>query len=216
MPRAATSSRLDLAHPGAERLRSPVARRRPHPSRSAVVHVPPRSPAVAAPSGVCDRPRRRAGRHSQPGTAASARAVVGGRSAPGQLSGRRPASSRRTVVGRATARRAGTGFRRGSLANGHCGHEHTFDHDDTGDAVAGERPGLLVRLVLTYQRAMEGRPSPCRFTPTCSSYALEALQVHGRWHGLALTARRLLRCRPFGPSGWDPVPDAPTRKRAAR
>lgn len=63
-----------------------------------------------------------------------------------------------------------------------------------------------MRLILAYQRAVEGRPSPCRFTPSCSSYALEALEVHGRRRGLWLAVRRLLRCRPFGPSGWDPVP----------
>ena len=64
----------------------------------------------------------------------------------------------------------------------------------------------MIRLVVAYQRAMEGRPSPCRFTPSCSSYAVEALQVYGSRRGLWLTVRRLLRCRPFGPSGWDPVP----------
>jgi uncharacterized protein len=64
-----------------------------------------------------------------------------------------------------------------------------------------------MRAVVWYQRATEGRPSPCRFTPTCSSYALEALEVHGTWRGLWLTVRRLVRCRPFGPSGWDPVPE---------
>ena len=64
----------------------------------------------------------------------------------------------------------------------------------------------MIRLVIAYQRAMEGRPSPCRFTPSCSSYAVEALEVHGTAKGLWLTVRRLLRCRPFGPSGWDPVP----------
>ncbi len=63
-----------------------------------------------------------------------------------------------------------------------------------------------MRMVLAYQKAFEGRPSPCRFTPSCSSYALEALEVHGTRRGLWLTVRRLLRCRPFGPSGWDPVP----------
>lgn len=66
----------------------------------------------------------------------------------------------------------------------------------------------MIRLVINYQRVMEGRPSPCRFTPSCSSYAVEALQVHGSVRGLWLTVRRLLRCRPFGPSGWDPVPAA--------
>ena len=64
----------------------------------------------------------------------------------------------------------------------------------------------MIRLVIAYQRAMEGRPSPCRFTPSCSSYAVEALQVHGSARGLWLTIRRLVRCRPFGPQGWDPVP----------
>ena len=66
-----------------------------------------------------------------------------------------------------------------------------------------------VRLVDWYQRGAEGRPSPCRFSPSCSSYAREALLVHGSRRGLWLTVRRLARCRPFGPSGWDPVP-APT------
>ena len=46
----------------------------------------------------------------------------------------------------------------------------------------------------------------CRFYPSCSTYALEAFTVHGFWRGLALSARRLLRCRPFGPHGVDLVP----------
>lgn len=64
----------------------------------------------------------------------------------------------------------------------------------------------LVRLVESYQRATDGRPSPCRFTPSCSAYAREALLAHGTRRGLWLTVRRLARCRPLGPSGWDPVP----------
>ena len=71
------------------------------------------------------------------------------------------------------------------------------------------RPPRLVRMVEWYQRAFEGRPSPCRFTPSCSAYAREALLVHGNRRGLWLTVRRLARCRPFGPSGWDPVPEPP-------
>ncbi|WP_083914523.1 membrane protein insertion efficiency factor YidD [Ilumatobacter nonamiensis] len=59
-----------------------------------------------------------------------------------------------------------------------------------------------------YQRLVEGRPSPCRFFPSCSTYASEAFAVHGTRRGAYLTLRRLLRCRPFGPSGFDPVPDA--------
>jgi putative membrane protein insertion efficiency factor len=58
-----------------------------------------------------------------------------------------------------------------------------------------------------YQRAFAGRPSPCRFYPTCSNYAHEAFEVHGTTRGAWLTLTRLLRCRPFGPSGFDPVPE---------
>ena len=49
-------------------------------------------------------------------------------------------------------------------------------------------------------------PSSCRFAPTCSQYAAEALSRHGVWRGLGLTFRRLCRCHPFHPGGWDPVP----------
>ncbi|MBK0401227.1 membrane protein insertion efficiency factor YidD [Limibaculum sp. M0105] len=52
----------------------------------------------------------------------------------------------------------------------------------------------------------------CRFQPTCSAYALEALEKHGAWRGFWLTVRRLLRCRPGGGSGYDPVPDPPPRR----
>lgn len=65
----------------------------------------------------------------------------------------------------------------------------------------------LLALVRAYQVARVGRVSPCRFTPTCSSYALEAIERHGAGRGLALTVRRLGRCRPGGPSGYDPVPE---------
>ena len=66
----------------------------------------------------------------------------------------------------------------------------------------------MLRAIAFYQRAFEGRPSPCRFFPTCSEYSREAIQTHGSGRGLWLTVRRLARCRPFGPSGFDPVPPA--------
>ena len=62
-------------------------------------------------------------------------------------------------------------------------------------------------LITGYQRATDHRPSPCRYVPSCSYYALEAVEVHGAASGVWLGLRRLLRCRPGGPSGWDPVPD---------
>lgn len=53
-------------------------------------------------------------------------------------------------------------------------------------------------------------PHSCRFVPTCSEYALEAVELHGVWKGLGLAVGRLLRCQPFARSGYDPVP-APHR-----
>ncbi len=66
---------------------------------------------------------------------------------------------------------------------------------------------FLVALFRAYQVARSGRVSPCRFTPTCSHYAIEAVNRHGAWRGLPLSARRLGRCRPGGPCGFDPVPE---------
>jgi putative membrane protein insertion efficiency factor len=66
---------------------------------------------------------------------------------------------------------------------------------------------LVIAVVRAYQLARTGRVSPCRFTPTCSQYAMEAVEHHGARHGLALALRRLGRCRPGGPSGYDPIPE---------
>jgi len=49
-------------------------------------------------------------------------------------------------------------------------------------------------------------PNSCRFTPTCSQYAIEALKVHGPFKGLWLATWRILRCNPWGGHGYDPVP----------
>ena len=63
---------------------------------------------------------------------------------------------------------------------------------------------LLIRL---YQKTISPWiPCCCRFTPSCSRYALEAYRRHGLWRGSWLTIWRLMRCQPFCRGGWDPVP----------
>ncbi len=73
-------------------------------------------------------------------------------------------------------------------------------------------PSLIQRLLVGGVRAYRLLLSPwlgsaCRFEPTCSAYALEALQAHGAAAGSYLTGRRLLRCHPWCAGGLDPVPE---------
>ena len=69
---------------------------------------------------------------------------------------------------------------------------------------------LLFKLpILLYKRLLSPLlPQACRFHPTCSVYAVEAIDRHGPFKGSYLAARRLLRCHPFHPGGFDPVPPA--------
>nr|WP_183987943.1 membrane protein insertion efficiency factor YidD [Deinobacterium chartae] len=67
-----------------------------------------------------------------------------------------------------------------------------------------------VRGYQRYLSPLKGQPS-CRFYPTCSQYALEALEVHGALKGTFLTTVRILKCHPLHPGGFDPVPP-PRRK----
>lgn len=64
----------------------------------------------------------------------------------------------------------------------------------------------LVGLISAYQRISRFTPAVCRFHPTCSEYARQALLRHGPWRGLWLAGARLGRCHPFHPGGSDPVP----------
>jgi uncharacterized protein len=67
--------------------------------------------------------------------------------------------------------------------------------------------GALVLLVRLYQRLVSPLlPPSCRFYPSCSAYAVTALERHGAVRGSWLTLRRLCRCHPFHPGGLDPVP----------
>jgi putative membrane protein insertion efficiency factor len=65
---------------------------------------------------------------------------------------------------------------------------------------------VLVFLIRVYQRLISPLlPPSCRFTPTCSEYAVEAIKKRGAFRGSYMAARRLLRCHPFHPGGYDPV-----------
>ena len=86
--------------------------------------------------------------------------------------------------------------------------------------VIGLPAALLVLLVRLYQRTLSpalpvflGPGCGCRFTPTCSHYAIGALRTHGALYGIWLAAVRLLKCTPLHPGGDDPVPAPRTRPR---
>lgn len=65
----------------------------------------------------------------------------------------------------------------------------------------------LIALIRAYQRFVSpALPPSCRYYPTCSTYAIESLERHGLLKGSWFAARRVLRCHPFHPGGYDPVP----------
>jgi len=86
--------------------------------------------------------------------------------------------------------------------------------DRSGLPEQGQRPGPAARALMGairgYQLARAGRPSGCRFTPSCSSYGREAVERFGAVRGGVLALRRLMRCRPWGGAGFDPVPEERT------
>jgi hypothetical protein len=67
---------------------------------------------------------------------------------------------------------------------------------------------LLIGLVRIYQKTgSRMKPPCCRFYPRCSDYTIEAIQKHGIVYGLWLSFRRICRCHPWNPGGYDPVPE---------
>lgn len=70
----------------------------------------------------------------------------------------------------------------------------------------GAVAAVALALIHLYQHLRAGHPSPCRYLPTCSAYAAEAVEIHGAWRGGLLALRRIGRCHPWGGSGLDPVP----------
>ncbi len=70
-------------------------------------------------------------------------------------------------------------------------------------------PIVLYRWTLSpLKRFLMGPGAGCRFHPTCSAYAMESIMQHGVWSGSLLALKRLTKCHPWGPSGWDPVPNS--------
>lgn len=67
--------------------------------------------------------------------------------------------------------------------------------------------GIIRLYQLTLSRVL---PPACRFYPSCSQYSYEAISRHGVWRGGWLTAKRVIRCHPLSPGGYDPVPDMDT------
>jgi len=73
---------------------------------------------------------------------------------------------------------------------------------------------LLLGLIHFYRKYISPHKLPCcRFTPTCSEYALEAIKIHGSFKGTLLAIYRVLRCNPLCRGGYDPVPEKRPRKR---
>ncbi|WP_432815261.1 membrane protein insertion efficiency factor YidD [Sphingorhabdus sp.] len=70
----------------------------------------------------------------------------------------------------------------------------------------------IIGVIQLYQRFLSPLlGASCRFSPTCSAYAVEAIQIHGAVKGGLMSVWRILRCNPFGGHGYDPVPPAGTR-----
>jgi putative membrane protein insertion efficiency factor len=76
---------------------------------------------------------------------------------------------------------------------------------------------LLILVVRAYQMVLSPLlPAACRYHPTCSHYAIEALEKHGALRGSWLAVKRIGRCHPFRPGGFDPVPEPPSPPTTSR
>ncbi len=75
---------------------------------------------------------------------------------------------------------------------------------------------VMKSLILVYRKGISPlKPPTCRFYPSCSEYALQSIETHGPFKGSVLAVKRICKCHPFHPGGYDPVPprEAPPRER---
>jgi putative membrane protein insertion efficiency factor len=90
------------------------------------------------------------------------------------------------------------------------GRERAATGAAESDLTDTARPSLLARVLLlllaVYRATAVFRQPRCRFSPTCSTYAVESVQVHGALRGSLHAVRRISRCHPWSPGGFDPVP----------
>jgi uncharacterized protein len=99
-------------------------------------------------------------------------------------------------------------------AGGHDCIDHDHDHEEGGhESERGPVARLMLGAINLYRMTAPVRTPRCRYIPTCSSYAAEAIEVHGPARGLWLAVRRLSRCHPLGSFGYDPVPEPKTSTR---
>ena len=96
-----------------------------------------------------------------------------------------------------------------SVTHPNPGHQDVSPPPDAVSLPARAARATVIWLLLAYKAGISpALPSCCKFHPTCSVYAREAVERFGVVRGLWLAAKRVFRCRPFAPGGIDPVPDA--------
>jgi len=96
----------------------------------------------------------------------------------------------------------------GGIAQVASSHNCAQDHSGLTGNTRAFGAWLVLAFVRFYQIFLSSfLGGACRFYPSCSNYAYEAIERHGARRGAVLAVKRLLRCRPFGPGGFDPVPD---------
>jgi putative membrane protein insertion efficiency factor len=203
-PRAAPACRLDPSGPRSPVIPTLIASWHADPSCVPLVHMVSESRSDRHGRGVRSRSRARSCGHTQSPSPPT----------PSDLARTRP---HRTAPAVSAADRGDTTHTRTDVRS----IAERTDIDGRSDPfasspAAGRWQRVMLRTINWYQHAAAGRLSPCRFYPSCSEYGRESIEVHGARRGLWLTVRRLLRCRPFGPSGYDPVPlpSSPPRSRS--